>query len=78
MTTHYIAGQWQAGQGEALQSLNPVTQALVWAGQGAAAGQVAAAVSAARDAFPAWALLSLEARIAVLEAFAEQLKANAD
>ncbi|MDR6713263.1 succinylglutamic semialdehyde dehydrogenase [Pseudomonas hunanensis] len=78
MTTHYIAGQWHAGQGEPLQSLNPVSQAVLWQGQGAAAGQVEAAVQAARQAFPGWAQLSLDARISVLEAFAEQLKANAD
>ena len=43
MTTHYIAGTWQAGQGEALQSLNPVSQQVIWQGQGADAGQVEAA-----------------------------------
>ncbi|WP_449434331.1 succinylglutamate-semialdehyde dehydrogenase [Pseudomonas putida] len=78
MSTHYIAGQWHAGQGEALQSLNPVSQSVVWAGQGADAAQVEAAVQAARAAFPAWAQLSLEARISVLEGFAKQLKAHAD
>ncbi|QXH58062.1 succinylglutamate-semialdehyde dehydrogenase [Pseudomonas maumuensis] len=78
MNTHYIAGQWLAGQGEALQSLNPVTQAVIWQGQGADAAQVEAAVQAARQAFPAWASLSLEARISVLETFAEKLKANAE
>ncbi|MHC6226688.1 succinylglutamate-semialdehyde dehydrogenase [Pseudomonas sp. X10] len=78
MTTHFIAGQWQAGQGEALQSLNPVSQQVIWQGQGASAAQVDAAVQAARQAFPAWAQQSLEARISVLEAFAEKLKANAE
>ena len=78
MTTHFIAGKWQAGQGEALQSLNPVTQAVIWQGQGADASQVEAAVQAARQAFPAWAQLSLEARIDVLEKFAAQLKAHAE
>lgn len=78
MTTHFIAGQWLAGQGEALQSLNPVTQTVVWAGQGADAAQVDAAVQAARKAFPGWALLGLDARISVLEAFADKLKARAD
>ena len=39
MTTHYIAGTWQAGQGEALQSLNPVSQQVIWQGQGADAGR---------------------------------------
>ena len=47
MTTHFIAGKWQAGQGETLQSLNPVTQAVIWQGQGADASQVDAAVRAA-------------------------------
>lgn len=78
MTTHYIAGQWLAGQGEALQSLNPVSQAVVWEGRGATAAQVEHAVAGARLAFPGWARQSLDARIAVLEAFAVQLKANAD
>jgi len=78
MTTHYIAGNWQAGQGAALQSLNPVSQAVVWEGQGADASQVDAAVRAARQTFPAWAQLSLEARIDVLEKFAEQLKQHAE
>lgn len=78
MSTHYIAGAWQAGQGEAFDSLNPVTQESVWSGQGASAEQVEAAVAAARSAFPAWARLSLEARIAVLERFAATLKTRAD
>ncbi|MCW2267516.1 N-succinylglutamate 5-semialdehyde dehydrogenase [compost metagenome] len=78
MTTHYIAGTWQAGQGEALQSLNPVTQEIVWEGRGATAEHVDDAVKASRQAFPAWALQSLEARISVLEAFAAALKARAD
>lgn len=78
MSTHYIAGAWQAGQGEAFDSLNPVTQESVWSGQGASAEQVEAAVAAARAAFPAWARLSLDARIAVLERFATTLKTRAD
>ncbi len=78
MTTHLIAGNWQAGQGEAFDSLNPVTQAVVWSGRGATADQVEAAVAAARAAFPAWARRPLEERIAVLEQFAVVLKAHAD
>lgn len=78
MTTHYIAGTWLAGQGEALQSLDPVSQNVIWQGQGANADQVEAAVKAAREAFPAWARQPLEARIGVLEAFAASLKAHAD
>lgn len=78
MTTHYIAGQWQAGEGATLESLDPVSQAVVWSGRAASAGQVDAAVAAARAAFPAWARRPLEERIAVLEAFAATLKARSD
>ena len=78
MSTHYIAGAWQPGQGEPLQSLDPVSQAVIWQGQGATAAQVDAAVAAARAAFPAWAARSLDERIAVLEQFAATLKAHAE
>jgi succinylglutamic semialdehyde dehydrogenase len=78
MSTLYIAGAWQAGQGDAFESLNPVTQQVVWSGQGATEAQVDAAVKAARQAFPAWATRSLDERIAVLEAFAASLKNHAD
>ncbi|RJG09920.1 succinylglutamate-semialdehyde dehydrogenase [Pseudomonas cavernicola] len=78
MSTHYIAGAWQTGQGEALESLNPVSQAVVWTGQAATAAQVETAVQAARAAFPAWAKRSLEERASVLESFAAALKAHGD
>jgi len=78
MSTLYIAGAWQAGQGEVFDSLNPVTQEVIWSGQGASAAQVDAAVAAARQAFAAWATRSLDERISVLEAFAVSLKEHAD
>lgn len=78
MNTHYIEGQWQPGQGEPLQSLDPVSQAVLWQGQGATATQVDAAVAAARGAFSLWAAHSLDGRIAVLERFAACLKTRAD
>ncbi|MGF6690014.1 succinylglutamic semialdehyde dehydrogenase [Metapseudomonas resinovorans] len=78
MSTHFIAGNWQAGQGEAFDSLNPVTQAVVWSGRGATADQVEEAVKAARAAFPAWARRPLEERITILEQFAVTLRNHAD
>jgi succinylglutamic semialdehyde dehydrogenase len=54
--------------GRSLESLNPVTQQVVWSGEGATAAQVESAVQAARQAFPGWARRTLEERIAVLEA----------
>ena len=78
MSTLYIAGIWQDGQGDAFDSLNPVTQQVLWSGQGASASQVETAVQAARQAFAAWASRSLEDRLSVLEAFAASLKTHAD
>jgi succinylglutamic semialdehyde dehydrogenase len=78
MNSLYIQGAWLAGQGERLQSLNPVSQAVVWEGQGASAAQVETAVQAARQAFPAWASQSLDARVAILENFAGVLKRRAE
>ena len=78
MNTLYIAGTWQDGQGEPFESLNPVTQQVIWSGKAATAAQVDAAVNSARQAFPAWATRTLDERIAVLEAFAATLKSRAD
>ena len=78
MSTLYIAGTWQDGLGEAFESLNPVTQQVLWVGKGADAGQVDAAVKAARQAFPQWARQTFEQRLSVLEAFAASLKNHAD
>ena len=78
MSTLYIAGTWQDGQGEAFESLNPVTQHVLWTGNGANAEQADAAVKAARQAFPAWASRTFEERLSVLEAFAASLKSHAD
>ena len=55
MNSLYIAGEWLAGQGEAFESLNPVTQQVLWSGEGATTAQVESAVQAARQAFPGWA-----------------------
>ncbi|MBX8514882.1 succinylglutamate-semialdehyde dehydrogenase [Pseudomonas cichorii] len=78
MSTLYIAGVWQDGQGDAFDSLNPVTQQVLWSGRSASASQVETAVQAARQAFAGWASRSLEDRISVLEAFAASLKKHAD
>ena len=78
MSTLYIAGAWQNGQGEIIESLNPVNQQVLWTGHAANAEQVSEAVKSAREAFPAWAKRSFEERLRVLEAFAASLKTHAD
>jgi succinylglutamic semialdehyde dehydrogenase len=63
--------------GRSLESLNPVTQQVVWSGEGATAAQVESAVQAARQAFPGWARRTLEERIACSRLL-PPLKNNAD
>lgn len=48
MMSLWINGEWQSGHGPARSKHNPVSQALLWQGNDADAGQVALAVSAAR------------------------------
>jgi succinylglutamic semialdehyde dehydrogenase len=78
MTTHYISGHWVDGQGECLDSIDPVSQNVVWDGNVASGAQVAAAVTAARSAFLTWARRSLGDRIGIAEAFASILKVRSD
>ncbi len=55
---------------------DPVNLKVVWQGEAADAGQVAEAVAAARQAFPAWARLPFAARQAIVEKFAALLEAS--
>ncbi len=73
-----IGGRWLPGLGRPLSSRNGVTGEPVWAGAGADRAQVAAAVQAARAAFPAWSELGFAGRLAVVEAFGRQLAEHGD
>ena len=70
---HWINGRWVRSDGAAFASKNPVTQAVVWQGHAASESTVDTAVNAARAAFPAWAALSPDKRIAYLKEFARLL-----
>ena len=72
----FINGAWQEGQGHEMKSLNPAKNEVIWQGKTATASQVNDAINAARSAFQSWALLSLEARIAIVEKFAQELTDN--
>jgi succinylglutamic semialdehyde dehydrogenase len=72
--THFINGCWQAGNGEYFEKHNPYDNSLIWSGHAASAQDVALAVKAARGAFPQWAALDLQERIALLERFAQKLE----
>jgi succinylglutamic semialdehyde dehydrogenase len=74
----YIDGQWLSGQGQAFDSINPVTQASVWQGNSATAEDVDLAISSARKAFKTWKKTSLEERIRICRSFADLLKENTE
>ena len=76
--THWIAGEWVAGQGEPMNSLSPYNNEVVWEGDSAIPAQVDAAVSAAREAFQSWKKLSFAEREAIVLAFAEQVKEHSE
>ncbi|MDR9825926.1 succinylglutamate-semialdehyde dehydrogenase [Vibrio sp. FNV 38] len=76
--THWIAGQWIAGQGEAIQSLSPYNSEVIWQGDSATAAQVESAVLAAREAFPPWKRLSFAERESVVVNFANKLKEKSE
>ncbi|EIZ80674.1 succinylglutamic semialdehyde dehydrogenase [Novosphingobium sp. Rr 2-17] len=59
-----------------LQSFDPVTQEIVWEGESASPAAVAAALHRARAAFPDWASLSVEERVAAAERYRAVLEAR--
>jgi succinylglutamic semialdehyde dehydrogenase len=72
----YINGQWLAGQGSSLESLNPATNEVIWQGETATPEQVDQALKAARGAAFDWALLGFEKREAIVLRFAELVVEN--
>lgn len=72
----WINGQWLAGEGEVLESIDPARNQVVWQGRCATPQQVDQAVHAARQAFPAWARMSFDKRLKIAKRFAELLEQN--
>ncbi len=72
-SVNFINGQWVAGLGQAMTSLNPALNKVIWQGNAATADQVNEAINSARSAFQAWAFQPLAQRIEVMTRFAEQL-----
>lgn len=74
----FIDGEWRDGRGAAIKSFDPSTGAEVFEAASATREEVSAAVSAARAAFPGWALTPLEKRIAILRRYKEIIERDAD
>ena len=74
--SNFIGGEWLAGSGQELVTVDPSTGATTWTSRESTADDVQAAVSAARASFEAWAMTSLEERIAICTRFRDLLKEN--
>jgi succinylglutamic semialdehyde dehydrogenase len=74
----FIDGAWRMGGGEQFASYDPATGDAVWRGREASVEDVAAAMAAARAAFPDWSDRALEHRLAIVRAFAKVIEARTD
>lgn len=76
---HLVAGDWVAGAGDVVVSVNPARPGdIVAEGHNATTAQVDTAVAAAAEAFRAWAATPTHQRGAVLLAAAQIVDRNAE
>lgn len=71
---NYIGGEWLAGNGPLLATIDPSTGRQTWTSNESTADDVARAVQAAHAAFEGWALTPLDERIAICRRFRDLLK----
>ena len=74
--THFINGEWVAGEGHELSSIDPAKNVSIWQGKSATSAQIDAAINAARNALPQWSMMSVEARLTIIKAYGEKLAEN--
>lgn len=72
----FINGQWLAGQGHDVTSLNPARNEVIWQGKTASPEQVEQAISSARTAFETWSIIGFDERVRIVTKFAELLGEN--
>jgi succinylglutamic semialdehyde dehydrogenase len=76
--SNYINGEWLAGSGAELVTIDPSSGRQTWSSKASTPEDVARAAQAAHDAFEAWALAPLEERIGIVTRFRDLLKENAE
>ena len=77
--THLVAGQWRAGQGTAVRSINPTRpDDVVAEGNSAVRADIDDAVAAADEALSGWAATPIHSRGALLATAAAVVDLNAD
>ena len=74
--SNYIGGEWRAGSGATLTTIDPSTGRATWTSSESTADDVARAVASAREAFEGWALTPLQERVAICQRFRDLLKAH--
>lgn len=75
-STHFIDGQWIDGLGHNINSIDPTKNVVIWEAKSASETQVDQAIVAARRAFPAWSLKTVEERLVIIKRFAALLGEN--
>jgi succinylglutamic semialdehyde dehydrogenase len=76
--SNFINGEWRAGSGALLATIDPSTGRQTWTSNESTSDGVSHATEAARDSFEAWALRPLEERIAVCQRFRDLLREHAE
>ncbi|WP_317204871.1 succinylglutamate-semialdehyde dehydrogenase [Janthinobacterium sp.] len=76
--SNFINGEWLAGGGAELVTIDPASGRQTWSSRQATPADVAQACAAARAAFEGWAARPLEERIAVCARFRDLLKEDAE
>ncbi|MBD8625350.1 succinylglutamate-semialdehyde dehydrogenase [Oxalobacteraceae sp. CFBP 8753] len=76
--SNYINGEWLAGSGPELATIDPSTGRQTWTSNASSPDDIARAAQAAHDSFEAWALMPLAERIAIATRFRDLLKDNAE
>jgi succinylglutamic semialdehyde dehydrogenase len=76
--SNYIGGEWLAGSGRELVTIDPSTGRQTWTSKESTAEDVDRAVQAARAQFEDWALNPLEQRIAICQRFRDLLKEHTE
>ncbi|MES3022620.1 MAG: succinylglutamate-semialdehyde dehydrogenase [Pseudomonadota bacterium] len=76
--SNFINGEWIAGSGAELATIDPSTGQQTWSSNESSAQDVQNAAQAARDKFESWALTPLEERIAICQRFRDLVKDNVE
>jgi succinylglutamic semialdehyde dehydrogenase len=76
--SNYIDGEWLAGSGQELVTIDPSTGRQTWTSKESTSDDVARAVHAAREHFEDWALTPLEQRVAICQRFRDLLKEHTE